>query len=966
MNDSPALEEMRGIRLATDQVEVCRARSKIFAGVFGGTPEPTMVGRFEVRERLGAGGMGIVYRAYDPQLDRMVALKVLRADATLAPDGAARLVEEARAMAKLSHPNVITVYEAGTLEEQVFIAMALVEGSTLRSWLRAHSRSPAQIMNVLRTAGRGLAAAHDAGLVHRDFKPENVLVSHDGEVFVTDFGLARSFTAEESGGWRRTSSGVLATRMAGTPAYMPPEQLRGGLVDARSDQFAWCVTAFEALAGARPFDEATLQKVAVEPSFVPDPKTLPTATPRRVRAAIERGLSFDPDARFDSLAALLDAVRPPRRAWVPVSLGLGVAALGLGAAALAQRDHCPPRPEKLAEVWDTSTQAAAHEAFVATGMPYAQRAWTGVQTRADRFAERWVALEQRACRDEDLVLSRCLDRRREAFSAVTGLFVEADAGVVEHAISVLSALPPLSACSDATASVEPEADATLDGARASLLAGRYDEAAALVSDTMAAQTQGSRTWLDASTLQGEVALAKGDAESSTAAFERVLDHVSGEQGRLAAARAAVGLLEVQTTLAQTDFDAARVLARSARIAVAAAANPPRLRTRLEAANASTEIHAGNYDEGIALVETAQALLAELGDDTLLERADLMHIAATALFRKQQFHEAARLSEASLTILRGTLGSMHPRVGRALLVPGSIALVRGDVAEAELHYKEAAEIFAQTVGRAHADYATALVSVANCARERGDFAQARTLTARALKVFERVFPAAHMRVLGTRLNLASLEHGLGDLDAARSAYLDTLSVQRATLGEHYEVSITLANLARIEHERGDTKVAKAYAEDALAIRRNVFGDDHDRTLASHVLLAEIELRAGVDVRKTLSSIRARRERSLGLEHRQTIEVVVIQAKATLALGDPSDALRLGEQALALRVAANRPVAELDAARAVVAIAAEAAGQRARAREAAAAVTWDGGPLPSELRGWCTDCRAKLQAIAEREG
>lgn len=970
-----SLGGMRDVRLAVDQLEVRRARSKIRAGVFGGTPKPTMVGRFEVRERLGSGGMGIVYEAYDPQLQRRLALKVLRADATIAADGAARLVDEARAMAKLSHPNVLTVYEAGTVEDQVFIAMALVEGYTLRSWLDAERRSTNEVMAVLRDAGKGLAAAHAAGLVHRDFKPENVLVSADGHVFVTDFGLARSFAAAESGGWTNLSSGRQTTKMAGTPAYMAPEQLRGQVVDARSDQFAWCVTAFEALVGERPYDDDELQRLALDPTYVPDAISVPmsVAVPRRVRAALEKGLSVDVAARFETVDALLVAVRPPRRRWVPVSVGLLVASVGVGVALVPEHDPCPPRPEQLVDVWDEDRRGSVRDAFLQTQMPYAQRAWVSVEAHADAFVNRWVALDQRACREENAVAAMCLQRRGAEFGAVSRLLRGANAEIVERAVSMVSSLPPVADCSDpdtaarvAEAGSDRDLRVPVDNLRALFLAALYDDARRFALEARTALPPGEPLWLEVAVLEGRVALAEGDAEGATAAFERVLENASGARGQLATAEAAVGLVEVQATLAKTDFDAAGVLVRAAKISVASAGNPPRLRTRLESARAGLEIAQGNFDEGIALVESARGVLAELGDETRLEQAELMGLAAKALFRKQQFDDASRLGATSLEMLRETLGPKHPAVGQALLLPGSIALVQGDVERAEATYQQAADIFAQTVGRSHSSYATALVSLANSARAKGDYPRARTLTEEALDGMLANFPEDNMRVMAVRSNLASLDHQLGNLEAARDRYVETVRLQRATLGEHHELSVTLANLARVDSELGNHDAARESAREALKIRTTVFGEAHDRTVATRVLLAEVELAAGANPEETLAEVtgvRGLREEALGESHPLVLETIVLQAKAALRAGRPRDALEFAEDALRKRTKTERPPGEVDTCLVLVAQAALAAGDVVRAKEAAAAPSWQ-GPKGSELRGWCDDCQAEMRAIVQR--
>ncbi|HET9988068.1 MAG TPA: serine/threonine-protein kinase, partial [Kofleriaceae bacterium] len=240
----------------------------------------TLVGRYVVLDVLGEGGMGVVYSAFDPELDRKVAIKLLQTrESGSTPstkqggEQKAWLVREAQALARLSHPNVVAVYDVGTLnEDQVFVAMELVEGVTLREWLKAEARPWREVLPVLVAAGAGLAAAHEAGLVHRDFKPDNVLVARDGRPRVMDFGLARLRRASTHDDAQpkdtsdvAPSAGAIETRsplseqltiagaMLGTPAYMAPELYNGATADARSDQFAFAVTLFEALFRARPY-----------------------------------------------------------------------------------------------------------------------------------------------------------------------------------------------------------------------------------------------------------------------------------------------------------------------------------------------------------------------------------------------------------------------------------------------------------------------------------------------------------------------------------------------------------------------------------------------------------------------------------------------------------------------------------------------------------------------------------------
>lgn len=265
---------------------------------------PVQIGRYRLGERLGAGGMGIVFAAQDTSLDRPVALKLLRPGYEM--DAAAeRLQREARAMARLSHPNVVTVFDVGTHEGAVFVAMEKVEGGTLRDWLR-EPRPAADIIDVLDQAAGGLGAAHGASLVHRDFKPENVMVGTDGRVRVLDFGLAKP---SDPGNTQDllTQTGT----MLGTPRYMAPEQFRGEDADARSDQFALGVVFYEALYGVHPYqpqDDRPLPRAVLAGKLRDTPTRIDI--PPAVRAAVLRAVAHDPESRFESVEALSKALGP--------------------------------------------------------------------------------------------------------------------------------------------------------------------------------------------------------------------------------------------------------------------------------------------------------------------------------------------------------------------------------------------------------------------------------------------------------------------------------------------------------------------------------------------------------------------------------------------------------------------------------------------------------------------------------
>lgn len=278
----------------------------------------TRIGRYIVQRVLGRGGMGVVYGAVDPQLGRRVALKLVRCD-SLRFRG--RLRREALALARLCHPNIVVLFDIGTTDLGTFVAMEYVRGQSLRRWLRKTPRSTAEILRTFIAAGRGLAAAHAEGLVHRDVKPGNVMVALDGRVKVLDFGLARGEPSDDP--WlANTDEALLARRMTradtvvGTTGYMPPEQLLGREVTAASDQFAFCVALFEALHGGRPFAGKTmLEQARAYAVGTRNPIKLRRGVPMRVRMAIERGMSLDPTDRFTSMDALLEALAPRPSRW---------------------------------------------------------------------------------------------------------------------------------------------------------------------------------------------------------------------------------------------------------------------------------------------------------------------------------------------------------------------------------------------------------------------------------------------------------------------------------------------------------------------------------------------------------------------------------------------------------------------------------------------------------------------------
>ncbi len=354
-------DPLRSASPSVDDFEGQRARAAIASRLFSGPAQPVRVGRYRILGRIGSGGMGVVYRAHDPELARDVAVKVVNPSGGGGTDQAhaqARLVREARAMAKLAHPNVIHVYDVGTVDEGVFIAMELVEGRSLAQWLSDTQPTWRDILEKFVAAGRGLAAAHAASVIHRDFKPHNVLVGDDGRVRVGDFGLAGGEAAGPTGPItplphdenekpeldRASVSGTLTRTgmLLGTPKYMSPEQEAGAVASARSDQFSFCVALYEALYGRPPYagDSVDVYRRNVRRGRVMPPP--PDAKVRSwVHTEILRGLEVDPAARHPGMEVLLDRLegalddpsvtRRRRRQLRMAAMGT-VAAAGIGLA----------------------------------------------------------------------------------------------------------------------------------------------------------------------------------------------------------------------------------------------------------------------------------------------------------------------------------------------------------------------------------------------------------------------------------------------------------------------------------------------------------------------------------------------------------------------------------------------------------------------------------------------------------
>ena len=422
----------------------------------------SIIGRYVVLGLVGRGGKGEVYAAFDPELDRKVAVKLLRVKAgngVTMTEGRQRTLREAQAIARLSDPNVVVVYDVGTFEDKVFIAMEFVDGNTVTFWLEQQPRTWKEILRVFIAAGRGLMAAHEKGLVHRDFKPDNVMVGRDGQVRVMDFGLARQMDKPgikekrvravspvprrvdvevgtgtlpldqgtlvlnpglgDSDDMHSSVSGLFDARltrtgaMMGTPAYMAPEQFFGKETDSRTDQFSFCVSLYEALYGERPFPGKKLTELTanvVQGTVRAAPAG--TKVPFWVRRILLRGLRSAPAERYPSMAEMLTALQRDPRAvyrkwaiWAAVAMLPVVVGLGVRQSLIDRRALCDGAGEKLAGIWElhppdqpeTPRQSQIHAAFMRTGKSYAADVYETVTRALTSYAQSWTTMYKQTC-----------------------------------------------------------------------------------------------------------------------------------------------------------------------------------------------------------------------------------------------------------------------------------------------------------------------------------------------------------------------------------------------------------------------------------------------------------------------------------------------------------------------------------------------------------------------------------------
>ncbi|MCU0700565.1 MAG: serine/threonine-protein kinase, partial [Myxococcaceae bacterium] len=832
---------------------------------------------------VGSGAMGSVYAAYDPQLDRRVALKLV-SGLSGDPRAVERLLLEARALAKLSHPSVVQVFDAGNVAAQVFLAMEFIEGHSLAEFARAQHPLEDRLA-VLRAAGRGLAAAHAAGIVHRDFKPANVMVGRDGRPRVVDFGLARGIRAVsrrdvDSGSLRAAPpidvttlpTASLPEGLVGTPRYMSPEQFRGEPADARSDQFSFCVTAWELCFGSFPFegtDFEALRRAVLEGRRATAPSGV---LPAPVVAALERGLSLDPRDRFPSMDELLRAMSPaaPRRRpslWLVAGLSLG-----LGGALLvgARASRCVGEGRAVRARFTTHDEAALASAFEATRLPYAKDS----AVLATRALARWIGTladtTDDVCSAERLVgplsqvdLERraCLEASTRQLTVLLDAFHRADAAVVENAARAVGNLPDVARCATDRQALAHPSDRTLQGAASSVRARlsesvaladlgqvpaaaraavdalaqarglafapltaaaslqvarvRFDEAHFTEADAAAVESVGLALGAHADELALEGAVvaarvaAKRDAREDMDRWLLLAQALGVRLGQPPGLTARVLEAEGLVARAQSRFEAARRAFEQAR-RLATEAGLPSLVVAAATGEASALQRLGHCDEAEPLFRQAIKTLEQLaGPSHVRLAAPLNNLALCVSVRSPD--EARALYERALTI-SSAVGATSPLLSAPLLNIVEFELRRGDVVRAE-QYLVRARAAVIGLGARHVMGAFLLGLEGKVKFARGAPSDAEKDFAAGLELVEALRGEGSPDTADFLLGLGLCAEAAGrDAEATQRLSLALERLDQATVTPFSRVE-ALLGLARVARRRGDVFEARRFQSEA---------------------------------------------------------------------------------------------------------------------------------------------------------
>jgi len=931
--------------------------------------------------------MGVVYAAYDPELDRKVALKLLRADAMRnRAQARRRFVREAKAMAQLAHPNVITVYDAGTVDDEAFLTMEFVDGQTLAEWLEGEARSSEEVVEVFLQAGRGLAAAHDANIVHRDFKPENVLIRSDGRVLVTDFGLARaadltadSVSEDDEAEVAEGSANDLAIPLTrtgailGTPAYMAPEQRFGLAAGAAADQFSFCVAMYEALYGHRPFPGVTVHEVFDAIQRQEFREIAPgTRVPGRLRRVLLRGLRATPDERHASMHDLLAELRPPRRAAPRVAaMVLAAAVVGGGVATLATSDDenpCAALDDELVGVWDEPTQVRVQAAVTASGSTESQDTWHRIRNILDGYAEKWSKTRRETCvafhvshaLDEESFNSKsnCLDERRQEFSAAVEVLGGLEIEELPRALGTLSIIRPITRCDGTQLAPGPRSrpNESFLAQREALLAvevqwelGRRDAALADARKVVeAAPSDGARLYADLTLAR--LLIDKRDPEGE--ALMETVYYRGIERGDFGVvAPAAVNWMNAVARDPKR-LREAEVIGSTA-LAITRSVNPNgAVEAGIRIGLSRLFAHQGHSQEAIDVLEPLyESLDPEYDPNTLRDVTMQLAVGYHVLGDQER---AMELQLESLSLAERLHGEGSTYAITRLCNLAEIEASRGRLAESQRYARRALDAAVELGEAGLFVISNAVLRAAASHLALGQLDEALPLVRWALGLRVHLHgPESLPSVEAAGIHAVALSE-LGEREAAVAELERVLAIQRRMVPEgDRSITITLNNLGSEALSLGDLDKARRYHREALELRLGHGAPAQDVAI-SLSNLAEIDAAEGhyeAAIARYESSLERWRESSAADSAFPSWAwhgLGVAKAKA----GDAEGARAALENALRLRKGGAAPRSALGQTRFELAKIEAAAGNVDRARTLVdlARTDLEGEDLAEEVATW----------------
>ena len=829
------------------------SRARAQARLFGGRAPAVVVGRFELLEPLGAGGMGTVYAARDRELDREVALKFLHARVGVSPSELRRLLRrEAQALAAISHPNVVEVHTIEEVDEHVFVAMERVRGRTLRAWLKEARPEPEQIVEAFAAMADALDAAHRAGIVHGDFKPENVIVADDGRARILDFGLANQVSRIVALSRGEDEDAGDTTSTGGTIAYAAPEQLAGAPRDDFSDQFAFFVTLHEALTGELP-----------QQSAASEGRGEPAELPSSLRRLIARGLSRSPDDRWPSMASVRDRLRRRSHRGVRVAAVFvigGLAAAGL-AVSLPSSPTCTT-PTLVAD-WDEAARGGIRDAFVATGVPGAEDAFVRARSGLEHWASTWDREARLLCdlpSEEREPRRVCLESGRRAFASLVDTLQAADASTLQRVDDALRELPPPRECSHPPGEpLSPEVQDALAEARVLQAAGRYTDAIeVLTSVGPRVDALGGAARVRHRYRLGELLTEDGRYDAAADALTKAY-HEAIELGDDARAGAAAAYLVAVVGERQGKHAEGLEWGRHAEAALGRVPPDPDVLAPLHNNLGGVHYRLGDFEEALRHFELAAELWTELYGDDAVEVATALdnigavhgelaqpeaaleaigralaiherhggpdhpdvaislHNRANILEKMGRYDEARPQLERALAIRIAAFGEDNPFVAQSLSSLGGLSSIATDYDAAVEYYERAADIIARTLPDDHPSAADPIISLGNIAFHRDQPELARRHYLRGLARLEAAYGEGHPNTAKVLSNIAATYGVQGRLEESGEYYERVLAISEDTLGaDHPDVAVTLKGLGTVRRLEGKPSEAVVLLERALEI------------------------------------------------------------------------------------------------------------------------------------------------------